>query len=70
MNIIPGWGRVPEGSLNSEYRGIVSIPTGVANVAGHEPRERDEILELPICRIDLREFPMKITQRAPIYRKF
>ena len=29
-----------EGSLNSEYWGMVSIPTGVAKAAGHEPRER------------------------------
>jgi hypothetical protein len=43
-----------EGSLYSEYWGIVSIPTGAAKAAGHEPRERDEILEFPICRIGLR----------------
>ena len=70
MNIISGWGRVPEGSLNSEYQGIFSIQTGVANAAGHEPRERDEILELPICKIDLRGFPMKIAKLTPIYRNF
>jgi hypothetical protein len=39
--------------------GVVSILTGVAKAAGHEPREPDDMLKLPICKIDLRGFPMK-----------
>jgi hypothetical protein len=36
-----------EGTLNPYYFWIVSIPTGVAKAAGHEPRERGLISERP-----------------------